>query len=68
MVRVPTEVVKQRMQMGIHSHFIPAITSIVRTEGIRGLYSGFFVTIMREIPFSFVQFPLYEAMKVSVTV
>src|SRR5947207_13401926 len=29
----------------------------------RGLYRGFGITIMREIPFTMIQFPLYEAMK-----
>ena len=35
-------------------------------EGILGFYSGFGITIMREIPFSLVQFPLYEYMKVTI--
>lgn len=33
---------------------------IISTGGFAGLYKGFGVTIMREIPFSFIQFPLYE--------
>jgi solute carrier family 25 S-adenosylmethionine transporter 26 len=64
LVRVPTEVVKQRMQTGMHSTFSDAVTTIVKNDGLLGLYSGFSITIMREIPFSFVQFPLYEYMKV----
>lgn len=64
MVRVPTEVVKQRMQTGMYSSFLQALTQTMAKEGVLGFYSGFGITIMREIPFSLVQFPLYEYMKV----
>lgn len=69
MVRVPTEVVKQRYQANIMSKNLSLITniaSLLKAEGISGLYTGFGSTIMREIPFSLIQFPLYEWMKVSV--
>ena len=65
LVRVPTEVVKQRMQAGLSTSAINTMTSIIAKEGgVPGLYRGFGITIMREIPFSFIQFPLYEFMKV----
>eukprot|EP01038_Epipyxis_sp_PR26KG_P006219 gene6219-8571_t len=67
LVRVPTEVVKQRMQVHIGSEKLSllfTVKSILRNEGlINGLYSGFNITLMREIPFSLIQFPLYEFMK-----
>ena len=41
--------------------------SIVRQvwsqESIRGFYRGYLPTIMREIPFSLIQFPLWEYLK-----
>lgn len=65
LVRVPTEVVKQRMQTGMHSQAFSIIKHIVSYEGgIAGLYKGFGITIMREIPFALIQFPLYEFGKV----
>ena len=75
-VRVPTEVIKQNMQVmqkkigGTQSQYhqtIETIRFIFRTEGIGGFYTGFFSTIIREIPFSFIQFPLYEYFKVQVS-
>lgn len=35
----------------------------VSSEGFFGLYRGFFSTVMREIPFSLVQFPIWEYLK-----
>lgn len=35
----------------------------MRLEGIRGFYRGFGITIAREIPFTSIQFPLYEWLK-----
>lgn len=35
-----------------------------RTEGFRnGLYRGFFSTVMRDLPFSFIELPLWEFLK-----
>ena len=69
-VRVPTEVVKQRAQAGQYPSSLSALTGILsqhRTVGISGvwleLYRGWFVTIMREVPFTVIQFPLWESMK-----
>ena len=36
---------------------------VLRTQGFRGLYQGFGITVMREIPFTSLQFPLYEFLK-----
>ncbi len=69
-VRVPTEVVKQRAQAGQHQSSLLALRAILsqyRVIGISGvwmeLYRGWFVTIMREVPFTVIQFPLWESMK-----
>jgi solute carrier family 25 S-adenosylmethionine transporter 26 len=65
-IRIPTEVVKQRAQAMAEHSSLSAFKEIVaaRHESLfRGLYRGFGITIMREIPFTMIQFPLYEAMK-----
>lgn len=58
-IRVPTEVVKQRMQIG-NGTISRVVGGIMTTQGWKGLFTGFNITIMREIPFAFIQFPLYE--------
>ncbi len=68
LVRVPTEIVKQRMQTGIYSNFQEALTGVRAAEGLRGFYRGYWSMIAREIPFSFIQFPLWEGLKVSIIV
>ena len=64
-VRVPVEVIKQRMQVEIYRdmNFLSVFCKILRTEGGFGLYRGFTATIQREIPFSAIQFPIYEYLK-----
>ena len=64
-VRVPVEVIKQRMQVGIYKemNFVSVFYKILKTEGGFGLYRGFTATIQREIPFSAIQFPIYEGLK-----
>lgn len=66
LVRVPTEVIKQRLQTGMHASMSIAVNSIVKHEGVVGFYSGFGATMLREIPFSLVQFPLYEGLKTAI--
>ncbi|KAF2772690.1 mitochondrial carrier [Teratosphaeria nubilosa] len=69
-VRVPTEVVKQRAQAGQYPTSLTALTSILKqrsTHGVvhvlRELYRGWSITVMREVPFTVIQFPLWEGMK-----
>ena len=69
-VRVPTEVVKQRAQASQHPSSLAALKYILgqrATVGFGGvwreIYRGWSVTIMREVPFTMIQFPLWEAMK-----
>lgn len=62
-VRVPTEVIKQRMQIKQYNTTISAVSSVLRTEGLLGFYRGFLPTVAREIPFTCIQFPLYEYFK-----
>ncbi|KAI9359164.1 mitochondrial carrier domain-containing protein [Pilaira anomala] len=62
-VRVPTEVIKQRMQIKQFNTTLSAVSSVARTEGLLGFYRGFLPTVAREIPFTCIQFPLYEYFK-----
>ncbi|KAI1433070.1 mitochondrial carrier [Xylaria sp. CBS 124048] len=70
-VRVPTEVIKQRAQAGQHggssAGALRAILGRYSTVGLAGvwreLYRGWGITVMREVPFTVIQFPLWEALK-----
>jgi solute carrier family 25 S-adenosylmethionine transporter 26 len=64
-VRVPTEIVKQRMQTGRYSSASVAVRDIMSTSGVRGFFRGFVSTLAREIPFALIQFPLYERLKLN---
>jgi solute carrier family 25 S-adenosylmethionine transporter 26 len=39
------------------------IGGISKAEGAAGFFTGYVATVMREMPFSAIQFPLYEGMK-----
>ena len=61
LVRVPTEVVKQRMQMGQFSSATAAVKAILRSEGLRkGLYAGYGSFMLRDLPFDAIEFIAYE--------
>ncbi|KAK4618068.1 Putative mitochondrial carrier protein [Fulvia fulva] len=69
-VRVPTEVIKQRAQAKQHPSSMAALTSILnlrKTHGLttvwRELYRGWGITVLREVPFTIIQFPLWEGLK-----
>lgn len=72
LVRVPAEIVKQRTQagrMGVGNrasswaNFQYLLQNKSGEGVIRGLYRGWNTTLMREIPFTVIQFPLYERLK-----
>ncbi|KAI0917085.1 hypothetical protein AcW2_007309 [Taiwanofungus camphoratus] len=67
LIRVPTEVIKTRTQTSTYGSLaqssFAALKRVLADEGLRGLYRGFGSTVMREIPFTSIQFPLYELFK-----
>ncbi|KAG0672721.1 S-adenosylmethionine transporter [Pichia californica] len=69
MVRVPAEIIKQRTQSLQFNSSLESFKYILLNksgEGVfKGLYRGWGTTIMREIPFTIIQFPLYEHLKLS---
>ncbi|KAG5445504.1 S-adenosylmethionine carrier protein [Clonorchis sinensis] len=62
-VRVPCEVLKQRAQNSPHLTMRVIFSRALNTEGVFGLYRGYLSTALREIPFSFIQFPIWEHLK-----
>jgi len=70
LVRVPTEVVKAKMQTNAQASLGKTFSMVLNeTHGsvlssfTGGLYRGYGITLMREIPFAMIQFPLYEKAK-----
>ena len=59
----PFDVIKQRMQLnsGGSADFIPTVRSIIRTEGFRAFYYSYPTTIAMTIPFTALNFIVYES-------
>lgn len=57
--------VKSRQQTSAYGRIssATAFRQVLANEGVRGLYRGYGSTIFREIPFTCIQFPLYERLK-----
>lgn len=54
---------KQHLQVGNESSLTASFNYIQKNHGYRGFYIGLSSLLLREIPFSCVQMPIYEAMK-----
>lgn len=68
LIRVPTELIKQRAQVSNGSmKILNIVKEIYNTRGLFGFYRGYVSTVFREIPFSFIEFPLWEFLKQRVT-
>ncbi|XP_010526619.1 PREDICTED: S-adenosylmethionine carrier 1, chloroplastic/mitochondrial [Tarenaya hassleriana] len=63
LIRVPTEVVKQRMQTGQFTSAPDAVRLIASKEGFRGLYAGYGSFLLRDLPFDAIQFCIYEQLR-----
>ncbi|KAI8535994.1 hypothetical protein RHMOL_Rhmol10G0220300 [Rhododendron molle] len=64
LIRVPTEVVKQRMQTRQFASAPDAVRLILSREGFKGLYAGYGSFLLRDLPFDAIQFCLYEQLRI----
>ncbi|KAL3527887.1 hypothetical protein ACH5RR_012543 [Cinchona calisaya] len=64
LIRVPTEVVKQRMQTRQFASAPDAVRLILSKEGFRGLYAGYGSFLLRDLPFDAIQFCIYEQLRI----
>ena len=65
-VRVPSEVIKQRMQSGQGFRSAQNVFSgIMRNYGVRGLYNGAVPLLLRDLPFNTIEFAVYENLKIT---
>ncbi|KAE8651960.1 hypothetical protein Csa_006451 [Cucumis sativus] len=64
LIRVPTEVVKQRMQTGQFASAPDAVRLIATKEGFKGLYAGYGSFLLRDLPFDAIQFCIYEQLRI----
>lgn len=63
-IRIPCEVMKQRLQVGRHSNVIEAFQGALRSpEGVRGLFRGTTATLSREVPFYTLGMTFYVQLK-----
>ncbi|EFO86478.1 hypothetical protein CRE_04436 [Caenorhabditis remanei] len=62
-VRVPTELCKQRGQVNKNTRLTLICKEIMESKGLKGFYQGYGSTVAREIPFSIIQFPIWEGLK-----
>jgi solute carrier family 25 S-adenosylmethionine transporter 26 len=66
LTRVPTEVVKQRLQTGEFRGALGALRHIAAKEGVRkGLYAGYGAFLLRDLPFDAIEFVAYERLKLA---
>lgn len=64
LIRVPTEVIKQRMQTGQFTSAPDAVRLIASKEGFKGLYAGYGSFLLRDLPFDAIQFCIYEQLRI----
>ncbi|KAL9651250.1 hypothetical protein ABK040_006251 [Willaertia magna] len=66
---IPCEVIKCRYQTSSlkeslkNTNVIKSMLEIIQKEGVKGLYSGYSASIARDVPYSALQFFLYEVLK-----
>lgn len=56
----PFEIVKQQIQVGQETYMLQAFKNNINSNGFKGLYRGWTSMLGREIPYSCIQFSIYE--------
>lgn len=62
-VRIPCEVLKQRLQIGRHSNVREALDVALKADGPKGLYRGTLALLSREVPFYMFGMVFYQLLK-----
>ena len=62
-VRVPQEVIKQRVQADIYPNALAGTIKLFTTEGIPGFYKGYVATVSRDVPWNALSFMFFAQMK-----
>ncbi|KAG0605696.1 hypothetical protein M758_9G080800 [Ceratodon purpureus] len=62
-VRIPCEVLKQRLQAGLYNSVGEAIVGTYQRDGLKGFFRGTGVTLCREVPFYVAGMSIYEEAK-----
>ena len=67
-VGVPQEVLKQRLVTKIYPNFSTAVKTILKTEGLKGFYTGWAPTVARNLPYVVTTFTCFNHWKSQVRV
>lgn len=62
-VRIPIEIVKQRMQVSNCQSVKYAVANHYKLNGFKGFYRGAVSMLFRDVPFACIQYPLYMHLK-----
>ncbi len=60
---MPFELTKQQLQAGVATSATSALRATYATHGLRAFWQAYTATVAREVPFSLIQFPLYELLR-----
>lgn len=63
MLRNPFEIIKQNMQIQKFKTAREGFRQIMKLGGIKGFYRGWSILLIRDIPYSMVEMPIYESLK-----
>jgi len=59
-IGVPADVLKKRLVLGIDPSIQVALARVTEKQGIKGLFAGWHVNLIRDLPFSAIKIGLYE--------
>jgi hypothetical protein len=59
-IGVPADVLKKRLVLGIDPSIQVALARVTETQGVKGLFAGWHVNLIRDLPFSAIKIGLYE--------
>lgn len=60
LVGIPSDVIKKRLVLGIDANVFAAVSHVTSERGWKGLWAGWHVNLIRDLPFAGVKVGLYE--------